>query len=118
MYLKAHSLYKRDEQQACIEISKKLVAADKDKQYPEANYYAGAFIMNRLETIYLPTRMNSKTFNWAKNEKKKVCSEALPYLERYRKLCPSQHEKWAPLLYKAYLELNMGAEFEDISRYM
>jgi hypothetical protein len=95
-----------------------LVEADTHSTYADANYYAGLFIMNKLETIYLPTRIGSKDFVRAKNEMKKVCSEARPYLERYRKLCPSQHAQWAPLLYKVYLELNMGAEFEDISRYM
>ena len=49
---------------------------------------------------------------------KNVCEEARPYLETYRKYCPSQHEKWAPLLYRVYLELNMGPEFEDVSRYV
>lgn len=118
MYLKAFALYKKNEEKACIEVSKQLVASDTADVYPEANYYAGQFIMNRLETIYLPTRMNSKAFVEAKNEMKNVCSEARPYLERYRKLRPSEHKKWAPLLYKIYLELNMGTEFEDISRYM
>ena len=118
MYLKAHALFKTDKQVECIEISKKLVEADTHSTYAEANYYAGLFIMNKLETIYLPTRIGSKDFVRAKNEMKKVCSEARPYLERYRKLCPSQHAQWAPLLYKVYLELNMGPEFEDISRYM
>ena len=118
MYLKAFALYKRNEEKACIEVAKQLVANDSTCVYPEANYYAGQFIMNRLETIYLPTRMNSKAFVEAKNEMKTVCSEARPYLERYRTLCPSEHQKLAPLLYKIYLELNMGAEFEDISRYM
>ena len=118
MYLKAHALYHKDEQAACIEISKRLVDADAQHTCPEANFYAGQFIMNKLETIYVPTRIGSKNFVMAKNEMKKVCSEARPYLERYRKLCPSQREKWAPLLYKVYLELNMGPEFEDICRYM
>lgn len=118
MYLKAFALYKKNDEKACIEVAKQLVANDISSLYPEANYFAGQFIMNRLEKIHLPTRMNSKAFVQAKNQMKEVCTEALPYLERYRKLCPSEHQKWAPLLYRIYLELNMGTEFEDVSRYM
>ena len=118
MYLKAHALYMLGEEASCIEVSKKLVEADAKNYYVEANYYAGQFIMNRLQTIYLPTRIGSKQFEWAKNEMKNICDEARPYLERYRQFCPSQHEKWAPLLYRVYLELNMGPEFEEISRFV
>lgn len=118
LYLKAYALYQMEDEKACIEVSKRLVAADTAQYYAEANYYAGNLIMNELETIYLPTRIRSKAFEWAKNEMKRVCTEARPYLERYRKLAPSQRDKWAPLLYRIYLELNMGPEFEDISRYV
>lgn len=118
LYLKAYALFQMEEEKACIEVSKKLVETDTAQYYIEANYYAGKLIMNELETIYLPTRIGSEAFEWAKSEMKRVCSEARPYLETYRKLAPSQSEKWAPLLYRIYLELNMGPEFENISRYV
>ena len=118
MYLKAYALYHMEEEKACIEVAKKLVAADSAQYYVEANYFAGKLIMNELETIYLPTRASSKRFQEAKLEMKRVCAEARPYLERYRQLAPSQRDKWVPLLYRIYLELNMGPEFEDISRYV
>ena len=118
LYLKAFSLYQTEDEKACLEVSKRLVELDTSHTYIDANYYAGKLIMNELETIYLPTRIRSKAFEVAKNEMKRVCSEARPYLERYRKYAPSQHEKWAPLLYRIYLELNMGTEFEDVSRFV
>lgn len=118
LYLKAFSLYNMEDEKACLEVAKQLVKVDTSHTYIEANYYAGQLIMKELETIYLPTRLRSKAFEVAKNEMKRVCSEARPYLERYRKYAPSQHEKWAPLLYRIYLELNMGAEFEDVSRFV
>lgn len=118
MYLKAYALFQMEEEKSCVEVAKQLVAADTAQYYVEANYYAGKLIMNELETIYLPTRISSKAFERAKSEMKRVCAEARPYLESYRKLAPSQREKWAPLLYRIYLELNMGPEFEDISRFV
>lgn len=118
MYLKAYALYQMEEEEPCIEVAKQLVAVDTAQQYVDANYYVGQFTMNKLQTIYLPTRIGSKAFELAKQDMKNICEEARPYLERYRKLRPSQHEKWAPLLYRIYLELNMGPEFEDVSRYV
>ena len=38
------------------------------------------------------------------------------YVERYRKLAPKEQEKWAPLLYRIYLNLNMGKQFDEIDR--
>lgn len=40
--------------------------------------------------------------------------EALPYLEKYRSLCPDNADKWAMPLYSIYLNLNMGKQFEEI----
>lgn len=40
--------------------------------------------------------------------------EALPYLEKYRNLCPNNADKWAMPLYSIYLNLNMGKQFDEI----
>lgn len=40
--------------------------------------------------------------------------EALPYLEKYRVLCPNNADKWAMPLYSIYLNLNMGKQFDEI----
>ena len=37
-------------------------------------------------------------------------------MERYRKLAPAQQQKWAPALYKIYLNLNMGKQFDEIDK--
>ena len=42
--------------------------------------------------------------------------EALPYLERYRKLEPQNTDKWALPLYTIYLNLNMGKQFDEIDK--
>lgn len=44
--------------------------------------------------------------------------EALPYLEQYRKLNPEAKDKWALPLYTIYLNLNMGAKFDEIDKIM
>jgi hypothetical protein len=42
--------------------------------------------------------------------------KALPYLETYRKLMPDEKNKWAPVLYRIYLNLNMGKQFDEIDK--
>jgi hypothetical protein len=43
-------------------------------------------------------------------------TEALPYLEKYRKLQPEKTDKWALPLYTIYLNLNKGKEFDEIDK--
>ena len=45
-------------------------------------------------------------------------TDARPYMEAYRKLAPNDQEHWAPALYRIYLNLNMGKQFEEIDRLM
>jgi hypothetical protein len=37
-------------------------------------------------------------------------------MEQYRKLMPQEKDKWAPVLYRIYLNLNMGKQFDEIDR--
>lgn len=39
-------------------------------------------------------------------------------MEAYRKLAPDEKQKWAPALYRIYLNLNMGKQFEEIDKIM
>ena len=40
--------------------------------------------------------------------------KCLPFMQRYRSLAPDQRDRWRPVLYDIYLNLNMGKEFEEI----
>ena len=50
----------------------------------------------------------------------KVYGKPLPFaethLEIYRKARPESAARWAPLLYKVYLNLNRGTKFAEIER--
>ncbi len=39
-------------------------------------------------------------------------------MERVRELAPAEEERWAPALYRIYLHLNMGKEFDEIDKIM
>lgn len=42
--------------------------------------------------------------------------KALPYLEKYRKMVPTEKDLWGLPLYTIYLNLNMGKEFDEIDK--
>jgi hypothetical protein len=51
-----------------------------------------------------------------RTELTKLYTQARPYMEAYRKLAPDRVQRWAPALYRIYLNLNMGKQFEEIDR--
>lgn len=47
---------------------------------------------------------------------RKSYEKARPYIEQYRQMMPKEQDKWAPVLYRIYLNLNMGKQFDEIDR--
>ena len=47
---------------------------------------------------------------------KQAYQKACPYMEHYRKLMPKEQAKWGPVLYRIYLNLNMGKQFDEIDK--
>ena len=48
-------------------------------------------------------------------EAQKQYKKSLPYMERYRALEPEDIQRWRPILYEIYLNLNMGDKFREIN---
>jgi len=42
--------------------------------------------------------------------------KAQAHMERYRALKPDELQKWGPALYRIYLNLNLGKQFDEIDR--
>ncbi|MBQ8227121.1 MAG: hypothetical protein IJZ92_06780 [Bacteroidaceae bacterium] len=99
---------------------KAIASAEKclqsDSTLLSSYYYIGACYCNLAGEVVLPTNINSTTYRKAYTERKDYYTKALPYLEHFRQQAPEQKKYWAPLLYKIYLNLNMGAKFEEIDR--
>lgn len=96
----------------CIALGDSLI--HNNDQNAEAYYNVGAAYFNKA------LLRNQKTEN-LKNKKKEVNAlyeKALPYVERYRILAPKNTQRWAPMLYTIYLNLNKGKEFEEIDKLM
>ena len=68
--------------------------------------------------ITLPTNINSKSYRDKKQQIQKLYKAALPYVEQYRQACPDKSDKWLPLLERIYWNLNMGIQYEEITKLM
>ena len=88
-----------------IEVSKRLLQFN--DTMPEPYFNIGtAYVNIALELDPLTD----------KQQLNKLFEQARPYMERYRALMPDEKKKWGPVLYRIYLNLNMGRQFDEIDR--
>lgn len=95
----------------CLKVSELLISKNDTLAEPYFNI-ATAKLNQVLE---LDKRDNPRQY---RNQIHQLYMEALPRMERYRKLAPDEKRKWAPALYRIYLNLNMGKQFEEIDKVM
>ncbi|MBP7857248.1 MAG: hypothetical protein KAZ98_05180 [Prevotella sp.] len=78
----------------------------------------GAYLNAGLAKFNLGVTLDKRTQHSAKTKRSILTyyTEALPYLEKYRKLQPDRADKWALPLYTIYLNLNKGKEFDEIDK--
>ena len=109
LFAKSNMLLNQGDYDACIAICDTLIA--RNDTLADAYYNAGVAYVNKAFLI-------EKGSVGAKQRKqmRQLYQNALPYMERYRKLAPQEKNKWAAALYNIYLKLNMGREFEEIDR--
>ena len=68
---------------------------------------------------YVNLAVETERVSKSRNKRVQITSfykSALPYMERYRKMMPAQKDKWAPVLYNIYLNLNMGKQFDEMDK--
>ena len=90
-----------------IAYSDRLIAMN--DSLPEPYYNAG--------TAYLNMALKLDPIK-EKKAMRRTYQQALTYMERYRQLAPDEQQKWAPALYRIYLNLNMGKQFDEVDRLM
>lgn len=100
----------------CIEEAKNTLLWD--PSHPRVDIYIGYSYYNLAENVKIPASITDPEYKKAKDQRNGYLSLARPYLEKYREKNPDDVEQWAPLLYEVYLYLNLGPEFEEISRYI
>lgn len=105
LYAKSTALLSLQRYEESIAISDRLISLCDTLAAPYMN--AG--------TAYINIAMNLHP----RKDKKRMRStyqKARTYVERYRQLAPDDKQKWAPALYRIYLNLNMGRQFDEIDR--
>lgn len=113
---RAIAYHNQHNREACIEEAKNILTWN--PSHARAPFYIGASYYSLAEDVQIPARADAPDYHDAMTTRKALLAQARPYLEKYRKQNPSEQERWAPLLYETYLYLNLGAEFEEISKYI
>ena len=105
LFAKATVLFDLGHFDESIKVSKKLI--ERNDTMPEPYYNIGSCYMNKALALS-PLR--------EKKQQRRLYQQARQYMERYRQLAPDEKQKWGPALYRIYLNLNMGRQFDEIDR--
>ena len=105
LFAKATVLFNLGSLDESIAVSETLL--QRNDSLPDPYYNIGICYMNKALTLS-PVR--------DKKALRRVYQQARQYMERYRELAPREQRKWAPALYRIYLNLNMGRQFDEIDR--
>lgn len=95
----------------CVESSQALVR--QNDQLPEPYF--------NIATCYLNEALVVEQQNEPRKNRQRLQTlyqQARPYMEKYRELSPNDKGRWAPALYRIYLNLNLGKQFDEIDRLM
>lgn len=101
---------------ACIQEALNIL--NWNPQHNRADYFIGTSYFSLALGVDLPTLVTDPGYQRATTERNRLLNLGRPHLEKFRALNPDNAEMWGPLLYETYLYLNLGDEFEEISRFI
>ncbi|MEG1580996.1 MAG: hypothetical protein RR386_07030 [Bacteroidaceae bacterium] len=113
-YAKSVVLMHLKQYRESMDYSKAIIA--QDSTYADAYFNVGLCACNQAadaENLLSPT-VSPRKYRQEKLQIHEYYKEAKPYVEQYRVLAPQEQAKWAPLLYRIYLSLNLGKQFDEI----
>jgi len=105
LYAKSSVLLQMERYAESLAVTDKLLKIN-DKQ-ADAYYNGGSAYLN------IALRMDPQRH---KKQVREMYQKALPYMEKFRALAPSETQKWGPALYRIYFNLNMGKQFDEIDK--
>lgn len=108
LFAKSTTLLRMNKFDDCITICKNLIAKNDKLCGPYLNI--GLAYYNQAVNL----ENNGKPSRKSRNAVSSLYRKALPYMQQYRALVPTDSSKWAVPLYTIYLNLNMGKEFEEM----
>jgi predicted Zn-dependent protease len=108
---KSIALLNMNKHSECIDVSRQMIALNKEQPEP---YY-------NIATCYLNEALSLEQLNDPRKYRAqltKLYTDACPMMEKYRELMPDDIGRWGPALYRTYLNLNKGKQFDEIDRLM
>lgn len=117
-YAKSLALLNKKDYEACISVSDSVLARNPD--------YADAYYNKGISYCNIAIHLNDSAASFVGDEKFETLrlqsvaayAQALRPMEIVRALKPEESKKWAPPLYRIYLNLNMGRQFDEIEKIM
>jgi hypothetical protein len=105
LFAKSSVLLRMERWQESVVYSERLIHQNDSMAEPYFN--AGTAFVNMAESTKA-----------AKDKKlqRTYYQKARTYMEYYRLLMPDEKKKWAPVLYRIYLNLNLGRQFDEIDK--
>lgn len=102
LFARSTALLNLGRYEECINVSKKVLGKD-----------------NSLKDAYLNIGLSFFNLAITSTDKKEMFEQyehSMNYMEMYRKMAPDDIARWGSVLYNIYLNLNMGAKFDEIDR--
>ena len=103
LFAKSSVLLRLEQWEESVRYSRMVM--QQNDSMPEPYYNAGIAYMNMGDKIY--DSADKKTYI-------DYYQRARTYMEYYRLLMPKEEEKWGAALYRIYLHLNLGKQFDEI----
>jgi tetratricopeptide (TPR) repeat protein len=108
LFAKSTTLLRLERYEESVKVSEQLIALN--DSLAEVYFNAGTAY------LVLAQQMDGRKDKDIKKQQRSVYEQARKHMERYRQLAPDERDKWAPALYRIYLNLNMGRQFDEIDR--
>lgn len=105
LFAKSSALLRLERWEESVVYSERLIR--QNDSLPEPYFNAASAFVNMAENS------NEKT---NKDTVHTYYQKARTYMEYYRQLMPEEKSKWGPVLYRIYLNLNLGRQFDEIDR--
>src|SRR5574344_303807 len=109
LFAKSTALLNLGRYKESLAVSDTIIS--RNGKLPDAYYNAASAYLNHALELENGAKPREKRFVI-----RDCYIKARPYMEKYRELSPDADDKWAPALYRIYLNLNMGKQFDEIDR--
>lgn len=103
LFAKSTMLFRLQRYEESVKVSDQIIAIAPN--LAEAYFNAGTSYIN------IALKQDERK---DKKQIRQLYQKARPYMEKYRQLMPKEKDKWGPALYRIYLNLNMGKQFDEI----